>query len=500
MVKKLRTATNKVGLEINLSKTNFTNRRASTPILHSGSKFRHGLLQLMIHTIDPLHDGKVDEKACQLHAIASLKVLLDATKSSNGSIPAAAQNANSENEVKDSNVPPPASYTKATENSITCSSPPGTAVEIDSLGSSSGRFSQETRTTTLEPIPEKDSTSNLQPVMDEIEIDKDAKKEDVPQEKADGKPHQRVTININEESINTITPCNTSTGTESQPSVSKVEEVDEPLDMSWPDSCRKRVSYVLVAPIIIPLWLTLPDTRRQEKQKWFPLTFIGSILWIAVFSYLMVWWATVVGDSINIPTEANRKAMADLKSYKDNPYAAGIALAGLIHLEIEINRIARISDCINSEVIVYTKQGWHETVFGVARISSAVMGLTFLAAGTSIPDLITSVIVARKGFGDMAVSSSVGSNLFDVTVGLPFPWILYNIIYYGEGGVPVQSKGMVCNIVILFAMLMFVIISIAAFKWKMNKGLGITMFVLYIGFVAVSLLFEFKFIVCKFSG
>lgn len=46
-----------------------------------------------------------------------------------------------------------------------------------------------------------------------------------------------------------------------------------------------------------------------------------------------------------------------------------------------------------------------------------VMGLTFLAAGTSIPDLITSVIVARKGFGDMAVSSSVGSNLFDITVG-----------------------------------------------------------------------------------
>ena len=46
-----------------------------------------------------------------------------------------------------------------------------------------------------------------------------------------------------------------------------------------------------------------------------------------------------------------------------------------------------------------------------------VMGLTFLAAGTSIPDLITSVIVARKGFGDMAVSSSVGSNIFDVTVG-----------------------------------------------------------------------------------
>lgn len=51
------------------------------------------------------------------------------------------------------------------------------------------------------------------------------------------------------------------------------------------------------------------------------------------------------------------------------------------------------------------------------RMPSEIMGLTFLAAGTSIPDLITSVLVARKGFGDMAVSSSVGSNIFDVSVG-----------------------------------------------------------------------------------
>lgn len=56
----------------------------SIPVLHAGSHFRHGLLQLMIHTIDPLHDGKVDEKATQLHAIASLKVLLDATKPQDG--------------------------------------------------------------------------------------------------------------------------------------------------------------------------------------------------------------------------------------------------------------------------------------------------------------------------------------------------------------------------------------------------------------------------------
>ena len=49
-----------------------------------------------------------------------------------------------------------------------------------------------------------------------------------------------------------------------------------------------------------------------------------------------------------------------------------------------------------------------EVIGALIAIPQAIMGLTFLAAGTSVPDLITSVIVAKKGFGDMAVSSSIG--------------------------------------------------------------------------------------------
>jgi len=68
---------------------------------------------------------------------------------------------------------------------------------------------------------------------------------------------------------------------------------------------------------------------------------------------------------------------------------------------------------------------WAEIVGNTLGIPMVLMGLTFLAAGTSVPDLISSVIVARMGEGDMAVSSSIGSNIFDITVGLPFPWLIY---------------------------------------------------------------------------
>ncbi len=62
-------------------------------------------------------------------------------------------------------------------------------------------------------------------------------------------------------------------------------------------------------------------------------------------------------------------------------------------------------------------------------ITEEIMGLTILAAGTSIPDLITSVIVARKGLGDMAVSSSMGSNIFDITVGYGLCFYLRNLYF-----------------------------------------------------------------------
>ena len=42
-----------------------------------------------------------------------------------------------------------------------------------------------------------------------------------------------------------------------------------------------------------------------SAKKFFPITFLGSILWIAAFSYLMVWWATVTGNTVGIPPEVD---------------------------------------------------------------------------------------------------------------------------------------------------------------------------------------------------
>ena len=42
------------------------------------------------------------------------------------------------------------------------------------------------------------------------------------------------------------------------------------------------------------------------------------------------------------------------------------------------------------------------------------MGLTIVAVGTSLPELVTSVLAARRGESDIAVGNVVGSNIFNV--------------------------------------------------------------------------------------
>ena len=49
----------------------------------------------------------------------------------------------------------------------------------------------------------------------------------------------------------------------------ELEEVQpEPLDLSIPtDSCGKTITYFILLPLVFPLWLTLPDTRKQSCKS-----------------------------------------------------------------------------------------------------------------------------------------------------------------------------------------------------------------------------------------
>jgi len=104
--------------------------------------------------------------------------------------------------------------------------------------------------------------------------------------------------------------------------------------------------WAIMAPIKISYHFTIPDCRNPRLViisyslsieiynicswlKWYPLTFTMAIVWLSVWTYLMVWLVTIIGFTFGIP--------------------------------------------------------------------DSVMGITFLAAGSSVPDALSSVIVVRQG-------------------------------------------------------------------------------------------------------
>lgn len=122
-----------------------------------------------------------------------------------------------------------------------------------------------------------------------------------------------------------------------------------------------------------------------------------------------------------------------------------------------------------------------EVVGEFTGLPISVLGLTLLAWGTSVPDLLTSVLVTWQGHGDMAVSSSIGSNIFDVTVGLPVPWLVFSATKKGAA-YPINSKGMGINMTLLVMMVAFTCGSIMLNKWVLNKTLGCVMLFLWLLF------------------
>eukprot|EP00808_Paulinella_micropora_P004974 g78400.t1 len=106
----------------------------------------------------------------------------------------------------------------------------------------------------------------------------------------------------------------------------------------------------------------------------------------------------------------------------------------------------------------------------ILGIPEIVMGVTVLAAGTSIPDMLGSIIATKQGMGGMAVANAIGSNVFDICIGLALPWII-KTLYTGEP-ICVFTAQLTISIIILFATVVVVLVVLYWAKWHLNKQVG----------------------------
>uniref|UniRef100_A0A671L202 Sodium/potassium/calcium exchanger 4-like n=1 Tax=Sinocyclocheilus anshuiensis TaxID=1608454 RepID=A0A671L202_9TELE len=190
------------------------------------------------------------------------------------------------------------------------------------------------------------------------------------------------------------------------------------------DGCMNKTKWLISWPLLLILYFTIPNCAKSRWEKYFMLSFILSTVWIAVFSYFMVWMVTIIGYTLGIP--------------------------------------------------------------------DVIMGITFLAAGTSVPDCIASLIVARQGLGDMAVSNTIGSNVFDILVGLGVPWALQTMAVSYGSVVMINSRGLVYSVVLLLGSVAVTILGIHLNGWKLDFKLGVYVLVLYAVFLCFSIMIEYN--------
>lgn len=102
--------------------------------------------------------------------------------------------------------------------------------------------------------------------------------------------------------------------------------------------------------------------------------------------------------------------------------------------------------------------------------SQNLIGLTIVALGTSLPELVTSIVAARKNEVDMALGNAIGSNIFNILLVLGVAGAISPVAFIMEN---------VIDIVILTIMSSYVWI-LAWTKNHINKTEGISMILIYV--------------------
>ncbi|MCU0393138.1 MAG: calcium/sodium antiporter [Thermoflexibacter sp.] len=113
-------------------------------------------------------------------------------------------------------------------------------------------------------------------------------------------------------------------------------------------------------------------------------------------------------------------------------------------------------------------------------MSEAVIGLTIVAAGTSLPELATSAIASYKGNSDIAIGNVVGSNIFNIFFILGITSSLYELPFRPEANFDIAMN-------IFTSLLMFIFLFTGSGR-RINKIEGGIFICIYIAYVTYLLM------------
>ena len=177
---------------------------------------------------------------------------------------------------------------------------------------------------------------------------------------------------------------------------------------------------------------------------------------------------------------------------------------------------------------------WLVVIVGFTlNIRESIMGLTVLAFGSSIEEIFSAIVMTRRGHPEMAIAGSIGSNVFDILMGLGIPWLFRNLMrfihqpsqlevtsllsdsslgvlpasssnptatlvhdpmadanYNGPFYVEIHSRGLVYSTIVLFVALITFLITFFINRCRLTKFYGVFLIVVWFSVITLMCLFE----------
>ena len=219
------------------------------------------------------------------------------------------------------------------------------------------------------------------------------------------------------------------------------------------------------------------SVKNNTVKKELPITMLITIL-----------FATLLSDNIFDKTISNSFTRSD-----------GIVLLlfflVFIYYLVSISRKRIEEDDIKKELtlkksFIYTVIGILGIIYGsnfvvdsaisiskLLGVSERMISLTIIALGTSLPELVTSVVATRKGEFDIAIGNVVGSNIFNIGVVVGIPVSIF-------GGIGLISFSYIDLLVMIIASILLFMFSFNDYKISKKEGIMfIVMFIAYYSYV-----------------
>ncbi len=209
----------------------------------------------------------------------------------------------------------------------------------------------------------------------------------------------------------------------------------------WKEIPLALVSALVVAFMILPYFNSDGNTPVIDRAEGLTL-----IMFFAIFLYYAY-------DSAKKPEVEKEEKIVDTTKPAKYWFYTIIGLVGLV-----IGSQLMVDSSINIA-----------TVLGVP---SAIIGLTIVAVGTSLPELATSINAARKGNSDIAIGNVVGSNIFNIF------WILGLSATITD--LPIPEEGIIAVIINLIVHVLLFAFLFLGKRHELQRWQGFVFLVLYV--------------------